>query len=285
MIVSPEKLFEKARAGGYAIGAFNVSTLEAIRGVLDAAVALDSPVIIETSEKEMHYVGAELVADAVRDLAADLQIPVIIHLDHGQSLTSAKEAIAAGYTSIHIDASALAYAENVKLTREVVEYAHEHHIFVEGELGHIGGASEIHDESATVDISTYTDPVQAAAFVHETGIDVLASSIGNIHGIYENEPELDFDRLEKIGKIGIPLSLHGGSGIPEKQIKRAISLGITKVNVNTELRQAYTETLHTELDAHPEEIVPYKYLPGEIEAVKKVVMKKIKMFGSEGKAR
>lgn len=132
--------------------------------------------------------------------------------------------------------------------------------------------------------STYTDPEQAAVFVRESGIDVLASSIGNIHGIYENEPELDFERLDRLGDIGVPLSLHGGSGIPEIQIKRAISLGVTKINVNTELRQAYTETLHHQLDAHPEEIVPYKYLPEEIEAVKKVVLEKIKMFGSAGMA-
>lgn len=284
MIVTTQKLYEKARAGGYAIGAFNVSTLEAIKGVLDAARELDSPVIIETSEKEMHYVGAELVADVVRDLATDLTIPVAIHLDHGQGMEGVREALEAGYTSVHIDGSALSYEENVKLTRAAVEYAHEKHITVEGELGHIGGASEIHDEKAKIEKSTYTDPIQAAAFVHETGIDILASSIGNIHGIYKDEPELDFERLGKIGQIGVPLSLHGGSGIPEAQIKEAISLGITKINVNTELRQAYTETLHQELNDHPDEIVPYKYLPAEIEAVKKVVIEKIKMFGSEGNA-
>lgn len=284
MIITTEQLYEKARAEGYAVGAFNVSTLEAIKGILDAAIELKSPVIIETSEKEMKYLGAVLVADVVRDLAGDLEIPVGIHLDHGQSLDSVKEAIAAGYTSVHIDASALSYDENLELTKKVVQYAHEHGITVEGELGHVGGASEIHDEKAKIEKSTYTDPEQAAVFVRETGIDVLASSIGNIHGIYENEPRLDFERLEKIGLIGVPLSLHGGSGIPESQIKKAISLGITKVNVNTELRQAYTESLHDELDKNPDEIVPYKYLPAEIEAVKNVVVEKIKMFGSEGKA-
>ena len=284
MIVTTKKLFEKAREGGYAIGAFNVSTLEAIKGVLDAAIELKAPVIIETSEKEMHYMGAELVVDVVRGLAEDLDIPVAIHLDHGQSLASVQEAIEAGYTSVHIDASALPYAENLRLTKEVVEFVGNQNITVEGELGHVGGASEVHDETAKMEVSTYTDPDKAAVFVKETGIDVLASSIGNIHGIYKEEPELDFVRLEQIGIIGVPLSLHGGSGIPEVQIKHAIALGVTKINVNTELRQAYTETLHEHLDAHPEEIVPYKYLPEEIEAVKKVVMIKINMFGSAGKA-
>lgn len=284
MIVSTKKLYEKAKAGGYAVGAFNVSTLEAIKGILDAATLLNAPVIIETSEKEMRYVDAEVVAETVRALAEDLPIPVAIHLDHGQNLESVKEAITAGYTSVHIDASALSYEENLKVTSEVVDYAHKRDITVEGELGHVGGSSEIHDKKSNMDKSTYTDPEQAANFVHDTGIDVLASSIGNIHGVYENEPQLDFEILTKIGQIGVPLALHGGSGIPEDQIKKAISLGVTKVNVNTELRQAYTESLREELAENPSEIVPYKYLPEEIEAVKKVVMEKIKMFGSIGKA-
>jgi ketose-bisphosphate aldolase len=277
-------MFEKARAGGYAIGAFNVSTIEAIKGVLDAASELNAPVMIETSEKEMRYMDADLVINVLCALTENLQIPVAIHLDHGQSMETVQEAIDAGYTSVHIDGSSLPYDKNLSLTREVVAFAHKRGIPVEGELGHVGGASEIHDERAKMEKSTYTDPVQATEFVRETGIDSFASSIGNIHGIYKDEPELDFERLEKIGQIGVPLTLHGGSGIPEKQVKKAIALGITKINVNTELRQAYTETLHKELDEHPEEIVPYKYLPEEIEAVKKVVMEKIKMFGSEGKA-
>ena len=284
MIVTTKELYEKAKVGGYAVGAFNVSTIEAIKGVLDAAIELNAPVVIETSEGEMNYLGAKLTADVVRDLATDLAIPVGIHLDHGQGMKGVQEAIEAGYTSVHIDASALPYENNLKLTKEVVEYAHARDVTVEGELGHVGGASEVHDESAKIEKSTYTDPVKADEYVRETGVDILASSIGNIHGIYENEPELDFERLAKIGEIGVPLSLHGGSGIPENQVKRAISLGITKVNVNTELRMAYTNTLHAELDEHPDEIVPYKYLPEEIEAVKSVVLEKIKMFGSAGKA-
>jgi fructose-bisphosphate aldolase class II len=284
VIVTTKKLYEKAKAGGYAIGAFNVSTLEAIKGILDAAAMLNSPVVIETSEKEMKFLDSSLVADVVRSLATDLSIPVGIHLDHGQSLESVKEAIDAGYTSVHIDASALSYEANLKITKEVVEYAHKQGITVEGELGHVGGASEIHTEKSKMEKSTYTDPIQAEEYVRETGVDVLASSIGNIHGVYANEPQLDFDILTKLGEIGVPLSLHGGSGIPENQIKKAINLGITKVNVNTELRQAYTESLRDELAENPAEIVPYKYLPKEIEAVKEVVLEKIKMFGSAGKA-
>jgi fructose-bisphosphate aldolase, class II len=284
MIVTSNTLYEKAKKGGYAVGAFNVSTPEAIRGILAAATELNAPVVIETSEGEMNYMGAKVVADIVRDLAEKLPIPVAIHLDHGQSLETVKAVIDAGYTSVHIDASALSYDENLALTKSVVEYAHDNGITVEGELGHVGGASEVHDESAEIEKSTYTDPEKAVEFVRETGIDVLASSIGNIHGIYENEPVLDFDRLESLGSIGISLSLHGGSGIPEEQVKRAIGLGINKINVNTELRAAYTDTLRSELTEKPDEIVPYKYLPEEIEAIKEVVKKKIIMFGSADKA-
>ena len=284
MIVSSLDLYQAARAGGYAVGAFNVSTLEAVRAIIAAAEELSAPVVIETSPGEMKYMGAANVADIVRNTADSLKIPVAIHLDHGQNMEQVKEAIDAGYTSIHIDASALGYEENLALTKEATVYAHSKGITVEGELGHVGGASEVHDEDVEIEKSTYTDPEQAAVFVHETGIDILASSIGNIHGIYENEPELDFERLEKIGQIGIPLSLHGGSGIPSEQVKKAISLGIRKVNVNTELRAAYTNTLREELNEHPDEIVPYKYLPEEVEAMKQVVMKKIEIFGSAGKA-
>lgn len=284
MIVTTKELYDEARKAGYAIGAFNVSTLEAIKGIIEAADELHVPVIIETSGKEMEYLGASIVVDAIRDLAAGLDIPVGIHLDHGKNFDEVKEAIAAGYTSVHIDGSALSYPENVALTKEVVEFSHAKGVTVEGELGHIPGTSETHEgEVVPIDDDTLTDPEKAAQFVAETGIDILASSIGNIHGVYENEPQLDFDRLEKIGEIGIPLSLHGGSGIPADQIKKAVSLGITKINVNTELRMAYTNTLREELSENPDEIVPYKYLPEEIEAVKEVVKEKIEMFGSANK--
>jgi ketose-bisphosphate aldolase len=285
MIVTSGELFKKARDGGYAVGSFNVSTLEAIKAIIEAAKELKSPVMIETSPGELNYMGAENVADIVRNLAEDLEIPVAIHLDHGQSVEQVKLAIDSGYTSVHIDASSYDFEKNVQMTTEAVSYAHKNGITIEGELGHIPGASESHEgETVQIDSDTLTDPKMAKEFVKETGIDILASSIGNIHGVYENEPQLDFDRLEEISKIGVPLSLHGGSGIPEDQIKKAISLGVTKINVNTELRIAFTESLRRELAENPDEVVPYKYLPEEIEAVKAVVKEKIKMFGSANKA-
>lgn len=285
MIVTSGQLYKKARENGYAVGSFNVSTLEAIKAIIAAAEELSSPVMIETSPGELNYMGPENVADIVRNIAEDSKIPVAIHLDHGQNVDQVKLAIESGYTSVHIDASSYDYDKNVQMTSEAVNFAHENGITIEGELGHIPGASESHEgETVKIDNETLTDPIKAKEFVKATGIDILASSVGNIHGVYENEPQLDFERLAEIAKIGVPLSLHGGSGIPEDQIKKAISLGVTKINVNTELRIAFTESLRHELAENPNEVVPYKYLPEEIEAVKRVVIEKIKMFGSENKA-
>jgi fructose-bisphosphate aldolase class II len=283
MLVTTKDLYRNARKKGYAVGAFNVSTLEAIKAVINAAMKLRSPVIIETSEREMAFLEPALVFDIVKELAENLRIPVGLHLDHGKNIDNVKQAIGAGYTSIHLDGSSLSYAENVKLTQEAVSLAHARELTVEGELGHIAGSSERHDESIKIDQDMLTDPELAKKFVKETGIDILAVSIGNIHGVYASEPKLDFARLQEIKEIGLPMSLHGGSGIQEEQIKRAISLGITKINVNTELREAYTNTLRAELEEDPDEIVPYEYLPEEIEAIEDIVEKKIRMFGSENK--
>jgi ketose-bisphosphate aldolase len=283
MLVTTKELYKKAQKEGYAVGAFNVSTLEAIKAVINAAMKLRSPVVIETSENEMAYLDPALVFDIVQELAKDLRISVGLHLDHGKSMESVKRAISAGYTSIHLDGSSLPYEDNVRLTKEAADFAKAKGLTVEGELGHISGSSEIHSEGITIDEKMLTDPELAKKFVGVTGIDILAVSIGNIHGMYKNEPKLDFVRLAKIKEIGLPMSLHGGSGIPEDQVRRAIGLGITKVNVNTELREAYTSSLRQELKENPDEIVPYEYLPEEIEAIEDIVEKKIRLFGSDNK--
>lgn len=284
MLVTTKDLYLNAKKDNYAVGAFNVSTLEAIKAVINAAMKLKSPIVIETSEKEMAFLEPALVFDIVKELAENLRIQVGLHLDHGKSIDTVKQAIAAGYTSIHIDGSSLSYEDNVRLTQEAVSLAHAKNITVEGELGHIAGSSEKHDEKITINQDMLTDPELAKKFVKETGVDILAVSIGNIHGVYTSEPKLDFVRLQELKEIGLPMSLHGGSGITEDQVKRAIGLGITKINVNTELREAYTDTLRTELAEDLDEIVPYEYLPEEIEAIEDVVERKIRMFGSENRA-
>jgi ketose-bisphosphate aldolase len=285
MLTTPLPLYKKAKKGGYAIGAFNTSSLEITRAIIEAAEALNSPVIIETSSGEANFLTPEVAAAEVRELAGSAKVPVVLHLDHGNSVELAKEAISAGYTSVHIDGSTLPLKENSKVTKEVVQFAHASGVAVEAEIGHITGSSENHDHKIIISPDCLTDPEEAAKFVRTTGIDVLAVAIGNIHGMYANPPKLDFERLAEISqRVNKYFSLHGGSGIPKNQIKRAIAGGVVKVNVNTELRLAFHEGLLHEFEVHPDEVVPYKYLPAGTEAVKKVVEAKIRLFGSVNKA-
>jgi fructose-bisphosphate aldolase class II len=284
MLVNPIELFSRAKKEGYAIGAFNTSDLNITKAIIEAAEELRSPVIIETSEGEIDFLSPEISGIQVRTLAKKAKIPVVLHLDHGKKFETVVSAIKNGYTSIHLDGSANDYRINRDLTKNAVEYAHKKGVSVEGEIGHITGGSEKHEKKIEISPDTLTDPDEAKDFVDATGIDVLAVAIGNIHGMYSNPPTLDFERLEKIVKrLNCYFSLHGGSGIPKNQIQRAIKMGITKVNVNTELRLAFKEGLLHEFDVHPEEVIPYKYLPAGTEAVKKVVEGKIKLFGSTGK--
>jgi ketose-bisphosphate aldolase len=285
MLVSPLKLYEKAQKGGYAIGAFNTSDFSITKAIISAAEEMKSPVIIETSESEAAFLSPEVAHAEVTALAEEANIPVVLHLDHGKSMESVAAAITAGYTSVHIDGSALADTVNTALTKKVADYAHEKKIAVEGEIGHVAGSSEKHDIEIEIEKGSMTEPNEADKFVQETNIDVLAVAIGNIHGIYAKPPKLDIERLRGIRELtGIFYSLHGGSGITKNQIKSAIKNGVVKVNVNTELRMAFKQGILHEFNVHPDEVVPYKYLPAGTEAVKKVVEQKIRLFGSAGKA-
>lgn len=281
MIKTAQDLLKDARDGRYAIGAFNTSTLEITKGILQAAAETKMPVIIETSEGEASFEGYRVFADTVHNLADELGIDAAINLDHGKSLESVKYAIDSGYSSVHIDCSKMDLPANVELTKKVVELAHSRGVSVEGELGYIGGSSEVHEGEQPKQEIVFTDPQEAADYIKQTGVDIFAGSYGNVHGIYKDEPKLDIERIRKISQAsGIPLSLHGGSGIPEDQIKAAISAGICKINVNTEIRKAYRDALEKALRGKNAEIVPYKYLPEVIHAVKEVVKKKIILFSS-----
>lgn len=285
MLTTPQKLYKKAREGGYAIGAFNTSNLEITKAIIEAAEELKSPIIIETSEGEIDFLTPTVSVEEVKALAKTVNVPVVLHLDHGHSFDMAKTAIEAGYTSVHLDGSSFEYEDNVEITKKVVEFAHQKKISVEGEIGHITGSSESHEKEIKISLDTLTAPEEAARFVGETGVDVLAVAIGNIHGIYKNPPQLDFERLSEISqKVHSNFSLHGGSGIPKNQIKRVISMGIVKINVNTEVRMAFHDGILHEFEENPEEVVPYKYFPAGTDAVKKVVLEKIRLFGSAGKA-
>ena len=235
-------MIEEARRGGYAVGAFNYCNAETAQAVIEEGCALRSPVMLIVGPWEIPLVGVRMLAEIARWVAKDADVPVCLHLDHGDTVELARECIEAGFPSVMIDASQHEFEENVRLTRLVVEMARPRGITVEGELGAVG---RVGVESAEGDHeASLTDPAKAAEFVERTGVDALAVAIGNAHGIYTQRPELDFERLKAIrDAVGVPLVLHGGSGTPPEQLHRAIDLGISKVNVASEIGRAYLNTL------------------------------------------
>ena len=281
-------IFRKAKENKYAIGAFNVSNLEQLKAIVLAALNLKSPVLISTSQGESEFIGQKQLRALVDVYKKETGLSLILHMDHGKSFGVIQGAVEAGYDSVHFDGSALDFEENIKVTKQVVEFAREKGIKnIEGELGYLRGGSSIH-EVIVVKLEDLTDPEQVLEFVEKTGIDSLAIAIGNIHGILKSgkNPNLFLDRLDEINKVvgdKVNLVLHGSSGTPEQDIKKAIQLGIVKVNVNTELRVAYTNTLRKTLEDNPDKVTPYKIMPPVVEAVQKVVEGKIKLFGKDSK--
>ena len=281
-------IFKKAKDNKYAIGAFNVSNLEQLKGIIQAAQNLQSPVIVATSKGESVFVGKKQIKALVAVYREETDLPVILHLDHGKSFEVVKEAIEAGYDSIHFDGSKLDFEENIEMTKKVVDFAREKNVKnIEGELGYLRGTSSMQDD-VEIKKEDLTDPKQALEFIERTGIDNLAISIGNVHGIFKSNknPHLFLDRLEEINsEVGdkVGLVLHGGSGTPEEDVKKAIELGVVKVNVNTELRLAYSKTLNEFMQINPEQTTPYKIMPTVVEAIQKVVEDKMKLFKSDNK--
>lgn len=282
------EIFKKAQKNKYAIGQFNVSNMDQIRAIMQAAQKMRSPAIIATSEGESDFMGKKQTKALVDSWRMETGLPVILHLDHGKDFNIIQEAIEAGYDSVHFDGSKLPFEENIKITKKIVDFARKNGIRnIEGELGYLKGQSAIH-KAVEIDEKDLTDPNQVLEFAERTGIDSLAVAVGNIHGIFEGgeNPHLFLNRLKEIhGKLNDSaiLVLHGGSGIPEEDIEQSIQLGIVKININTELRVAYIQALKKSLFDNPEETTPYKIMPLVIEAVQKVVEEKIKLFGSENK--
>jgi len=282
-------IFKKAKENKYAIGAFNVSNLEQVKAIVQAAQNLQSPIIISTSEGESNFLGKKQIKALIDTYRQETGLPIILHLDHGKSFEIIKEAIEAGYDSVHFDGSELNFEENIEMTKKITDFARERDIKnIEGELGYLRGESSI-QEKVEIKQEDLTDSKQALEFVEKTGIDSLAVSIGNIHGIFKSNknPHLFLDRLEEINnavgdKVG--LVLHGGSGTPEDDLKKAIELGVVKININTELRLAYSKTLREFIQNNPQEITPYKIMPSVVEAVQRVVEGKMKLFRSDNKA-
>ncbi len=285
MFRTNNELMKKARDGGYAVGAFNTNNLEITKAIFNAASQEQSPIILAVSPSAAKYAGMENLVAMARIAAEETGVPVSVHLDHGTDFEHLIHSIRAGFSSIMFDGSKHPYEENVRLTAEAVKLGHAAGISVEGELGRLVGTEDAISVSERE--ASMTDPDQALDFVERTGIDALAVSIGNAHGWYKGKPQLDFKRLEAIGKkVGDKalLVLHGASGIPDEDIRTAVSLGVTKINIDTEIRDAFKRGITSFIQENPDVIDPRKLLKPAIDEMMKIVDGKIKLFGSSGKA-
>lgn len=281
-----KQYFQEAVAGRWAIGHFNFSTADQLKAFIEAAEELKSPIMVGTSEGEADFIGREQAVALVKSYQNEGHA-VFLNADHHKSWETAKATIDCGYDTVLIDASKLPLEENIELTKKVIEYAKsiKPDLMVEGELGYLRGNSEVQSK-IEISESDYTKPEETADFVTRTGVDRLAVVFGNIHGIVtEQEEHLDIEYLKKIAQVvfGMPLVLHGASGLPTEEIKMAIQNGIANVHINTELRVAYHDTLHKELEKKPKETTPYKYLKPSYEEMKKMIKEKLELFGSVGK--
>ena len=304
MLVTNKEVLTIASAEGYAVGAFNINNMEILQSIVEAAAEEKSPIIVSASPSALKYAGLEyLVAIVKATVKTNPSIPMTLHLDHGKDVETATMCINGGFTSVMIDGSHLDFEENIAMTKNVVNLARSKGVSVEAELGKL-----VSQESASQDEDPYTDPEAAVEFVDLTGVDALAVAIGTSHGAYKfkGDPKLDFERLKVIrSKVDIPLVLHGASGvpswvvekatkygaalsgakgIPDEHIKRAVSLGIAKINIDTDLRLAFTGSVREVLVTSPEVFDPRKILGPAKETMKAVVQEKMRLFGSAGKA-
>ena len=309
-LVTSKEMFEKAYKGGYAIGAFNVNNMEIIQGITGAAADLKAPVILQVSKGARAYANRTYLMKLVEAAVIDTGLPICLHLDHGDTFELCKSCIDDGFTSVMIDASSKPFAENIALTRQVVEYAHDHGVVVEAELGTLAG---IEDEvNVSAEDSSYTRPEEVQEFVEKTGCDSLAIAIGTSHGAYKfkpgTKPQLRFDVLEEVEKKlpGFPIVLHGSSsvpqefvekinkfggnmpgaiGVPEDQLRKAASMAVCKINIDSDLRLAMTASIREYLAEHPDHFDPRQYLkPARLAIHDMVAHKIVDVLGCDGKA-
>ncbi len=289
---------KEAQEKKVAIGHFNISNMEQLWAVFRAAQSLSVPVIIGVSEGERDFVGVKQAVALVKSLRDEFGYPIFLNADHTYSFEKVKEAIDAGFDSVIFDGAKLSFEENVKVTKQCVEYARNcgrpadakalagRDVLVEGELGFIGTSSKVFDdipEGVNLSENSLTDPMKAKEFVKETGIDMLAPAVGNFHGMLRGgvDPKLNIERIIGISYVvGVPLVLHGGSGNSEDDFKEAIANGVCIVHINTEIRVAYRQGLQIGLSENPDEIAPYKFLKPAVKAVQDVVEKKLRLFNS-----
>lgn len=282
-LVSVRDLLFEAQKGGYAVGAFNCNNMEIVQAIVRAAQAEQSPVIIQASQGAIKYAGLGYISALGRLAAEKAAVPMALHLDHGTSFEQAIQCIREGFSSVMIDGSKLPFEDNVALTLAVIRVARAVGVSVEGELGKIGGTED--DIFVSHRDAQLTDPGQAKTFVERTGVDALAVAIGTAHGVYQGKPELDFDRLKKIAQlVSIPIVLHGSSGVPEEDIRRAIQYGVRKVNIDTDVRAAFMGGIKESLAESPGEIDPRKVLGPARERMEDEIRGKMRIFGSSGRA-
>ena len=278
-LVSNKTILDKAKDEHYAVGGFNFNNLEFLQGIIEGAVEMKSPLILQAASSQIDYMGANYVVGLVEAALKDIDIPVSLHLDHGGSLETVMKCIELGFSSVMFDGSKYPYRENIRLTKKVVEIAHDKGISVEAELGKIGGTED--DVSVDLKSASFTDPDEAAEFVEKTGIDALAISIGTAHGVYKGIPKLDFERLKIINsRLDIPLVLHGASGVSDEDIKKAVSLGINKVNIHTDYMLVFTKAIKDLFETNPEVYDLREYCALGKEAIKLKAIEKIKLLGS-----
>lgn len=284
-LVTLKTALDKAYKDGYAVGAFNVINMEFLEAITNAARRSASPVILNIAEVHLPYVTLENIVPSIKEIARHERFDIVLNLDHGLTFKTIERAVSLGFTSIMFDGSHLDFAENIRQTREVVELCRPWNISVEAELGAVGGA-EGGELVGKADPAKYTDISQARQFVKETGIDALAVAIGNSHGKYKGEPDLDFERLKAIREVtGIPLVLHGGSGISAADFRKAISLGIAKINFFTGMAEAAMRATSEYMSTAGQRYNDYPIMMNQVrEEVSRVVAEQMEIFGSRGKA-
>ena len=307
-LVTTTEMFRKAYDGGYAIGAFNVNNMEIIQGIVEAATEENAPLILQVSAGARKYANTVYLKKMVEAAVETSGLPIALHLDHGDSFALCKDCVDSGFTSVMIDASAHPLAENISITKQVVEYAHDHGVVVEAELGKLAGVED--DVKVDAKDASYTDPDQVQEFVEKTGVDSLAIAIGTSHGAFKfkGQPKLRFDILEEVGRRlpGFPIVLHGASsvpqeyvkivnqyggnmpgaqGVPEEMLRKAASMAVCKINIDSDLRLAVTATIREHFALNPSHFDPRQYLGPARDAVRKVVRHKIvDVLGCNGKA-
>lgn len=308
-LITSKEMFKKAYEGGYAIGAFNVNNMEIVQGITEAAKEVSSPLILQVSAGARKYAKHVYLMKLIEAAIEDTDLPICVHLDHGEDFETCKSCIDGGFTSVMIDGSKHSFEDNIKLTKQVVDYAHERGVVVEGELGRLAGIED--DVNVKAEDASYTDPAQVDEFVKRTGVDSLAIAIGTSHGAYKfkpgQKPQLRIDILEKIQTLlpGFPIVLHGASsvipefvkkinanggkmpdaiGIPENMLREAASLAVCKINIDSDLRLAMTGSIREYFAEHPEEFDPRKYLTPARSAIRELVKHKIvNVLGSNNK--